>query len=229
MVTMWGWLSAATARASRWKRARRSRSVDMAAGSTLMATSRPRRGSRARKTSPMPPAPMGERISYAPSFVPGESGIRLIQFSVADQKAVKSCVTAYSDTTFQIRVWRGVEVAQKVVEECPTIRALSRQHVSNKSVKRSLGVTGVRPSGFWRRFEGRGFIRQTDGDVERSRVAPLDALVVADDPSHHDPAVQAGTVEQGFEHFLGKQGFEIEARYVQTSTVKHTIANAKIL
>jgi hypothetical protein len=36
---------------------------------------------------------MDERISYGPSFVPGESGIRLIQFSVADQKAVKSCIT----------------------------------------------------------------------------------------------------------------------------------------
>src|SRR5512133_1031418 len=56
-----------------------------------MATSRPRRGSRARKTSPMPPAPRGERISYGPSFVPGESGIRLIQFSVADQKGQVPC------------------------------------------------------------------------------------------------------------------------------------------
>jgi hypothetical protein len=40
---------------------------------------------------------MGERISYGPSFVPGESGIRLSQFSVADQKVVKSCVTAHQD------------------------------------------------------------------------------------------------------------------------------------
>jgi integrase len=38
---------------------------------------------------------MGERISYGPSFVPGESGIRLSKFSVADQKAVKSCVAAH--------------------------------------------------------------------------------------------------------------------------------------
>ena len=36
---------------------------------------------------------MGERISYGPSFVPGESGIRLIQFSVADKKAFKSLET----------------------------------------------------------------------------------------------------------------------------------------
>ena len=40
---------------------------------------------------------MGERISYGPSFVPGESGIRLIQFSVADQKAVKSCITGHPE------------------------------------------------------------------------------------------------------------------------------------
>src|SRR5215470_19923859 len=35
-----------------------------------MATSRPRRGSRARYTSPMPPAPRGPFTSYAPSLVP---------------------------------------------------------------------------------------------------------------------------------------------------------------
>jgi len=48
---------------------------------------------------------MGERISYGPSFVPGESGIRLIQFSVADQKAVKSCVTAYPETIHESVGW----------------------------------------------------------------------------------------------------------------------------
>jgi methyl-accepting chemotaxis protein len=40
-------------------------------GSTLMATSRPSRGSRARHTSPIPPAPMAATISYPPSFIPG--------------------------------------------------------------------------------------------------------------------------------------------------------------
>ena len=36
----------------------------------LMATSRCRRESRARYTSPIPPAPSGDRISYGPSFEP---------------------------------------------------------------------------------------------------------------------------------------------------------------
>jgi len=40
-----------------------------------MATSRPSRVSRARYTSPMPPAPAGERISYGPSLLPVAKGI----------------------------------------------------------------------------------------------------------------------------------------------------------
>ena len=40
-----------------------------------MATSRLRRLSRARYTSPMPPAPNGATISYGPSRVPGVKGM----------------------------------------------------------------------------------------------------------------------------------------------------------
>ena len=43
---------------------------DAVGGSTLMATSRSSRGSRARYTSPMPPAPISESTSYGPSFEP---------------------------------------------------------------------------------------------------------------------------------------------------------------
>ena len=61
----------------------------------------------------------------------------------------------------------------------------------------------IRPqSGFWRAFEGSCFVRQTDGDIERTRVTPLDPLVGAYDPCDDDPAVQARTVEQRFEHLL---------------------------
>src|SRR5215510_1297724 len=45
--------------------------MDSVADRTLIATSRPSRGSRARYTSPIPPAPMGATISYGPSRVPG--------------------------------------------------------------------------------------------------------------------------------------------------------------
>ena len=60
---MCGWLSVASVRASRSNRCLRSGSPATWAGSTLMATSRPRRESRARYTSPIPPAPMADRIS----------------------------------------------------------------------------------------------------------------------------------------------------------------------
>src|SRR5262245_19303786 len=62
--------------ASRSKRCRLSGDEASRAGSTLTATSRPSRVSRARYTSPMPPAPSGWRISYGPRREPGERVIR---------------------------------------------------------------------------------------------------------------------------------------------------------
>src|SRR5271170_3200984 len=63
---MLGWLRAATAWASRSKRSLNSVLED------LIATMRLRRVSRAFHTSPIPPAPRGERSSYGPSLVPAE-------------------------------------------------------------------------------------------------------------------------------------------------------------
>src|SRR5436190_4840488 len=68
---MLGWLSAEAARASLSKRFRRSLSEDSSSGRTLIATSRPSRGSLALQTSPIPPDPSGERISYGPRRLPG--------------------------------------------------------------------------------------------------------------------------------------------------------------
>ncbi len=56
---MLGWFSEARTRASRSKRASRSGSAVNASGSTFSATSRSSFVSRARYTSPMPPAPSG--------------------------------------------------------------------------------------------------------------------------------------------------------------------------
>ena len=56
---MLGWERAATAFASLSKRASIWRSLAKRSGKTLRATSRPSFVSRARKTSPMPPAPSG--------------------------------------------------------------------------------------------------------------------------------------------------------------------------
>src|SRR5262245_24717254 len=72
---MFGWFNAEAARASRSKRASASALPESAASTTLIATSRPRRGSRARYTVPIPPAPRRPTISYGPRRVPGVSGI----------------------------------------------------------------------------------------------------------------------------------------------------------
>src|SRR5580700_5834102 len=81
--------------ASCWKRRNRSGSRAKAAGKTLIATSRLSRASRARYTSPMPPAPTGDTISYGPSFVPGVRAIRarnyrLVQHAALDARILGS-------------------------------------------------------------------------------------------------------------------------------------------
>src|SRR5215470_12086386 len=71
---MWqieGWLSAEAARASRWNRSRVCGDAVIPPGKTFIATSRSRRVSLARYTSPIPPAPSGLTISYGPRRVPG--------------------------------------------------------------------------------------------------------------------------------------------------------------
>ncbi len=62
-VQMCGWLRLDIVRASASNRARASTFSERSGDSTLTATSRPRRVSRARYTSPMPPAPRGARIA----------------------------------------------------------------------------------------------------------------------------------------------------------------------
>ena len=71
IAAMCGWFSDASTSASRWKRASRSGSVASDVGRILTATWRLSRVSVARYTSPMPPAPSGETISYGPRRVPG--------------------------------------------------------------------------------------------------------------------------------------------------------------
>src|SRR5882724_10123043 len=78
---MCGWLSDARSRASRLKRATRSVSAVNNGGRSFSATSRPSLVSRARYTSPIPPAPSGATISYGPSFVPEVRAIRARNYS----------------------------------------------------------------------------------------------------------------------------------------------------
>src|SRR6188472_925839 len=67
---MFGCCSCASSCASRSKRARRSLSATKAAGRSLIATSRFRRESVARQTSPIPPSPSLPVISYEPMRLP---------------------------------------------------------------------------------------------------------------------------------------------------------------
>src|SRR5258706_7308599 len=73
---MLGWFSDEIARASRSKRCFASALQDRYSGRILIATVRSRRVSRARYTSPMPPAPTGATTSYGPSLVPDVSPMR---------------------------------------------------------------------------------------------------------------------------------------------------------
>src|SRR3954467_12736083 len=70
---MCGWLSVARVLASRSNRAFRSGRWATWVVRVLTATVRLRRVSRARYTSPIPPEPTSERISYGPSSLPAES------------------------------------------------------------------------------------------------------------------------------------------------------------
>src|SRR5215471_2269023 len=77
IAPMFGWLTEARTCASRLNRASRSGSAANSAGRIFRATSRFSFVSRARYTSPIPPAPIAERTSYGPSRVPEESGMLL--------------------------------------------------------------------------------------------------------------------------------------------------------
>src|SRR4249920_1887568 len=72
---MFGWWQAASSFASRSRRASRSLSATKASATSLSATSRPRRESWARHTSPIPPAPRRAAIWYEPKRAPGSRPI----------------------------------------------------------------------------------------------------------------------------------------------------------
>src|ERR1035438_2747226 len=86
-------------RASRSKRSRDSALPARRGGRILTATMRFSLVSRAFHTSPIPPAPMGERISYGPSLSPTERGILMSQLSLTHPVVDSSWVTAHPDRT----------------------------------------------------------------------------------------------------------------------------------
>src|SRR6202044_2384982 len=78
---MLGWFKEEMARASRSKRCLASGLSDKCVGRILTATVRSRRVSLARYTSPMPPAPSGDWISYGPSLLPEVRAIRRADYT----------------------------------------------------------------------------------------------------------------------------------------------------
>src|SRR5262245_8831549 len=77
MAPMFGWSREARTWASRLNRDRRSASRANSAGRIFSATSLFSFVSRARYTSPIPPDPRAERISYGPSREPHARGMNL--------------------------------------------------------------------------------------------------------------------------------------------------------
>jgi hypothetical protein len=63
---------------------------------------------------------------------------------------------------------------------------------------------GTKPSSdFWRALERNCFVCQTNRDIERARIAPVDAIVGANNSSDDDSTVETRTVQQRLEHFFG--------------------------
>src|SRR5580658_3613178 len=91
--------------------------------------------SRARYTSPMPPAPRGARISYGPSLSPEDRGIERDQLSLADRNTVRSYVTARYEASGSFR-------QQKVVEGFPAIYPEFCSDASNCAVWGSVRDAG---------------------------------------------------------------------------------------
>src|SRR5580704_11268586 len=81
---MCGWFRLETARASRSNRWRTSGASANPCVRTFTATARSSRVSRARYTSPIPPAPRGDTISYGPSLVPDASPMRARHYSLIE-------------------------------------------------------------------------------------------------------------------------------------------------
>jgi len=63
---------------------------------------------------------------------------------------------------------------------------------------------GTNPSsGFWWALERNCFVCQTNRDIEQARVAPVNAIVGANNSSNDDSTVEARTVQQRLEHLFG--------------------------
>src|SRR6266568_1735516 len=133
MVRMLGWLRAAAAWASCLKRRRRSASSENAAGNTFTATSRPKAASRARYTSPIPPAPTGAMISKDPSFEPEVKAICEGHYSSQEKKGEP------------LTCFRALGKAVGLVSRPSTLRVGSRVNITPSKVSSRVRVPVLLP------------------------------------------------------------------------------------
>src|ERR1019366_6351606 len=104
MEAMLVWLREARTCASRWKRAISGVSRANSCRITFSATSRPSFESAARYTSPVPPVPSGDRISYGPSLVPAVSAIRARNYSLRNTLHAETTILGGLSATLTLGV-----------------------------------------------------------------------------------------------------------------------------
>src|SRR5258706_4100954 len=159
---MLGWLSAEGARASLWKRFRRSLSAASSSGRPLMAPSRPSRGSLALQTSPIPPDPSGERISYGPRRLPGAIVMAPSRpaSSPFDSPFLEFHYHCSAVTVSRKQHFYGTSLAEAL--RAPSLLAWRRRPRARDGAAR-----GGQPASLGRGRDARGGDRQADGRQRR--------------------------------------------------------------
>src|ERR1035438_1404911 len=104
MEAMLVWLREARTCASRWKRAISGVSRANSCRITFSATSRPSFESAARYTSPIPPVPSGDRISYGPSLVPAVRAMRARNYSLRNTLHAETTILGGLSATLTLGV-----------------------------------------------------------------------------------------------------------------------------
>ncbi len=162
--------SDATARAAFSNRLTRSGSPATSARSTLIATSRPRRVSRARYTSPIPPASRADTISYGPSlvrvvnirslFLPAAG----LGISPAGSRCAHARKTAQPRPSLLAREGRKAprapgESRPRTPRRTPELRTCSNEKLTQRHSSKRSHSPLTRTMSFWKRGSPRSLLR----------------------------------------------------------------------